>query len=78
MTTRLTRDNLRKELEYINTNVLYEGQTQFLTAQGRNGYTGLDLCDHSGTIRTIATGTTRECLAVAYKWGVDTMATVKK
>ena len=32
----------------------------YVSAERRNGYTGLDLCDPHGTVRTLTVGTSRE------------------
>jgi hypothetical protein len=60
-----TRASLRHDLIEINETLMGINKTR-LEAEGRNGYTGLDLYDEKGACLTnITCGTPKECLAAA-------------
>jgi hypothetical protein len=69
---RFTIHDLREELGQLNTRVENAGGGTYLSAESRNGYTGLD--EYSivtdKCIRNIACGSPRECLIAAMDWAL--------
>jgi len=69
-----TRNNLKSDLKAAN-NVLNEVDPGFhFEAEGRNGYTGLDLYKGNVCWSCTATGTPRECYNAACRWIVARMS----
>lgn len=85
---RYTKTVAQEDLIDINNALKAANHPYFLCMSGRNGYQGLDLFSNESTcIRTIATGTPRECITAAHQYGVgvfhdyfatDYFATVNK
>jgi hypothetical protein len=69
---RYMREDLRNDLKGINDIAKERGKVTYLSAEGRNGYTGLD--EYSSItnrcIRNITCGTPKECLTAALEWAI--------
>ena len=62
---RFTRDNLNNYIKTIVNPILKDLKTEYhIEAEGRNGYTGVDLFVGQGCERTLGTGTPKECAAI--------------
>lgn len=76
MTNRITASDLRKFIAEINRNLAVSGSNYYLETGGRNGYQALDLCyiDEQGAercMRNLEGGTSRECMACAWREAKD-------